>query len=341
MIATAQAVLAERLQGAPDFPSNGRQVPAALRSIILKCLATRSDRYESAGQLATDLNRYINHGRLQYASEKWKDRFTLWMRRHPAASVVLIVTAILGSFLTCLDYYLESHRLAQFETIAKIDSRQIQSFPHKSQSIAKSHTELFSRDSFIPFSGLEKKRARLLNQFAANRLAAATAEWKASQSSGNNINKSNTETQWNFVVTSCRLAIQECDQALRCDSTLGDAYFQRAESRFMLAELRHDQLGTTVANRLFDQALIDYKLAMTNGVDEALVLAHQAPCRFILGSPCAALDDLHKSLEINPTLQQAIDIRNMMRAAWNQGVRKRFTSQAISLEEYCQEKRKE
>jgi serine/threonine protein kinase len=80
-----------------------RSIPVDLETIVLKSLAKApEDRYQSAGEMAADLNRFLNERTILARRPSIIDRTRKWMRRHPsiiAASIAMLIfmVVILGA----------------------------------------------------------------------------------------------------------------------------------------------------------------------------------------------------------------------------------------------------
>ncbi len=103
--AQINAMALERGQFTPSVKKIRRDVPWSLESIVRKCLAPApADRYQRAGQLAEDLDRFLKHLPLKYAPElSWKERVVKWAHRHPrltssagVGSIAAVLTVMLG-----------------------------------------------------------------------------------------------------------------------------------------------------------------------------------------------------------------------------------------------------
>jgi len=83
--ALVQAMALERGRAAPSLRAQRPGTPWSLESIIRKCLAADpAKRYQSAGDLAEDLRRFLDDRPLKYAPElSWNERLAKWGRRHP------------------------------------------------------------------------------------------------------------------------------------------------------------------------------------------------------------------------------------------------------------------
>jgi tetratricopeptide (TPR) repeat protein len=78
----------ERRQGAPSVRAHNPAVPWSLHSILTRCLAPEpAKRYQSAGEFAEDLRRFLDDRPLKHAPEpSLRERAQKWARRHPRAS---------------------------------------------------------------------------------------------------------------------------------------------------------------------------------------------------------------------------------------------------------------
>src|SRR5262249_15063483 len=94
-----EQVLAQIVQKEPRVPRGiDKRVPVDLETICLKCLEKDPDRrYQSAGQLAEDLRRYVNRFAISARRAGPMDRLRKWVKRHPglAAGVGLALVAVL------------------------------------------------------------------------------------------------------------------------------------------------------------------------------------------------------------------------------------------------------
>jgi serine/threonine protein kinase len=77
-----------------------KAIPAELETITLKCLAKNpAERYATAGDLATDLRRWLEGQTIRAKRPSLRQRLDKWVRRHsaavvPAAAVLLVGTAV-------------------------------------------------------------------------------------------------------------------------------------------------------------------------------------------------------------------------------------------------------
>jgi serine/threonine protein kinase/tetratricopeptide (TPR) repeat protein len=76
-----------------------RAIPTELETIALKCLAKNpNERYATAGELAADLRRWLDHQTIRAKPPTLRQRTTKWARRHTAAvwaaAIVLLLSTI-------------------------------------------------------------------------------------------------------------------------------------------------------------------------------------------------------------------------------------------------------
>jgi serine/threonine protein kinase len=96
---TREQVLGQIVQKEPNAPRRiNKRVPVDLETICLKCLEKDPDRrYQTAGQLAEDLRRYVSRFAISARRVGPVQRMVKWVKRHPglAAGMSLSVVAIL------------------------------------------------------------------------------------------------------------------------------------------------------------------------------------------------------------------------------------------------------
>jgi hypothetical protein len=124
-------VLAQIVQKEPSPPRKlNKQVPVDLETICLKCLEKDPDRrYQTAGQLADDLRRYVNRFAIAARRAGPVERVHKWMRRHPglAAGVGLALLALsLAGFFAVQSWRDRQEHLAAVEKASqeKLDEKQ-------------------------------------------------------------------------------------------------------------------------------------------------------------------------------------------------------------------------
>jgi tetratricopeptide (TPR) repeat protein len=111
-------MIADRRHGPPDVRRENRDVSPAVAAIVRRCLEPQpARRYQSARQLAEDLERQLADAPLKHAPEPWlRERGRKWLRRHPrlAAGYVVAVALLLVVVLGGL-YVAKARRLAVAE----------------------------------------------------------------------------------------------------------------------------------------------------------------------------------------------------------------------------------
>lgn len=117
--ATIRQLTASRLQGTPQLPSPLPGVTPGLRSILRKCLAPLpQDRYQSAAELADDLQRLQEHRALAVARDPSpRERLAKWMRRHPKALTVAVTVAVLLAALAIYGGWRDLRRFNRAESL--------------------------------------------------------------------------------------------------------------------------------------------------------------------------------------------------------------------------------
>jgi tetratricopeptide (TPR) repeat protein len=102
-------------------------IPRDLATIVAKCLRTQpSERYRSAGDLADDLERFLEGRPISARPYTWNERMGKWARRHPAGAIaaglagLLVVGGVLGTIYhvrtlnqTLADLEAQTHRAAR------------------------------------------------------------------------------------------------------------------------------------------------------------------------------------------------------------------------------------
>ena len=115
-----------------------KTIPFELETIILKSVSkSPADRYRTAGDLAADLQRYLEHKPILARRPTVVDRVHKWSRRHPSAVVagVLILLVIAGG----LSYtnYRENLRANEAEKIAKAAEKSAKEAEQSAQEAEK------------------------------------------------------------------------------------------------------------------------------------------------------------------------------------------------------------
>jgi eukaryotic-like serine/threonine-protein kinase len=96
-----EAMAVERSQAQPSLRPEHSAIPWSLESIVRRCLASEPQkRYQSAQELAEDLQRFLEDRPLRYAPElSLLERGQKWMRRHPRLSSAAAVAVAAGTML--------------------------------------------------------------------------------------------------------------------------------------------------------------------------------------------------------------------------------------------------
>ena len=96
LIASCQ-LQASRLSSTVEFPAGSKWLTPGLKSIIEKCLSPQpDDRYQSADELADDLDRFLSDRPLKTAFDSSRlERTSKWLKRRPTQSI--LVATFLGT----------------------------------------------------------------------------------------------------------------------------------------------------------------------------------------------------------------------------------------------------
>lgn len=102
--ASHQELFYQILHAEPRRPSElNRALPGELDTIILKALSKNpAERYANAGEMAADLQRYLDHKPILARPPTTLDRLRKWSRRHPSivvAGVLLLVVVAVASLI--------------------------------------------------------------------------------------------------------------------------------------------------------------------------------------------------------------------------------------------------
>ena len=119
-LSVGEALLAAagvRRAGAPRLRTIRPEVPAALESVVRRCLAPEpSERYASAADLAIDLQAVADDRPLRFAREPLVNRSYRWLRRNrrPLAMALPVVLAVLVAAATFVKRRIDDlHRRAE------------------------------------------------------------------------------------------------------------------------------------------------------------------------------------------------------------------------------------
>ena len=116
--ASREQVLAQIVQKEPKSPRRIRKnLPRDLETICLKCLEKDPDRrYQTAGQLAEDLRRYVNRFAISARRAGPLTKLKKWTKRHPGVAVLvgcLLVAVLTTGFFAWQVHEAEQQRLAE------------------------------------------------------------------------------------------------------------------------------------------------------------------------------------------------------------------------------------
>jgi serine/threonine protein kinase/predicted Zn-dependent protease len=159
-------VLAQVLQKEPRPPRRlNRSVPVDLETICLKALEKDPDRrYQTAGQMAEDLRRYVNRFAIAARRVGPLGRMRKWVRRHPALAATLALALLLAGaagFFAYQSHAGEQRRLAEQK---QADERLLAE--HRQNALDKGMVAAMSQD----WDGAEKAVAE------AERLGASAGQ---------------------------------------------------------------------------------------------------------------------------------------------------------------------
>jgi serine/threonine protein kinase/Flp pilus assembly protein TadD len=92
------AMIELRRKGPPSIRELNPEVTPAVEAIVRKLLAAEpADRYQSAAELRTDIERHLNDQPLKYAREaSVRERFAKWRRRNPRLPLKLLAACLIG-----------------------------------------------------------------------------------------------------------------------------------------------------------------------------------------------------------------------------------------------------
>ena len=118
-------ILAQIIHKEPKPPRRiNRKVPVDLETICLKAIEKDPDRrYQTAGQMADDLRKYLNRYAISAKRAGPITRVAKWVRRRPAVAALLGAVVVLGAFAGVLAYsaHLSNVRVVEMQRQQAID----------------------------------------------------------------------------------------------------------------------------------------------------------------------------------------------------------------------------
>ena len=138
--------------------SQNPEVPADLDTIALHCLAKRPvDRYESAGEVARELKRFLNGEPIHVRPPSAFGRLIRWCRRSPgmATMACAVVTALLAGTAFSTYFGLLANQRSQNLTIVNNSLTSAERDARRSADDARAKAELASRQANTALSLLE------------------------------------------------------------------------------------------------------------------------------------------------------------------------------------------
>jgi WD40 repeat protein/tRNA A-37 threonylcarbamoyl transferase component Bud32 len=146
------------------------QVPLDLQTICLKCLEKQpARRYPSAGALARDLRRFLDGEPIEARPLSGRERLRRWIRRHPAASVVIAAVSviILSLFVVLTVAYLQVREAVQLREAEAAAARQAR----WDEAQARQQAEKLAQENERRRHEAEQSNARLQQQIENSRRA--------------------------------------------------------------------------------------------------------------------------------------------------------------------------
>jgi len=258
--------LIERRRLKPEPKRLNPALSPAVASIVCKCLAPNpADRYQSAGDLAEDLQRQLDHLPLKHAPEPsmW-ERVRKWSRRHPrlTSPASLAVSMALGVSLVLVPAawlaWEHFHSAARQTEVERDEVRQI----------AKT-------------AGLDREALSRFDQFQARLSTLGALE-------GQLILASLPETDRNNDVKLCRTATQACRELLDAYKVGKDPSWQQSAKRHLPAD-RAVQLSKDIGQIL--QALAQAQRMDIAALTQSCALARETQILLAaLGLPAVLTD---------------------------------------------------
>ena len=219
-VAASGQLQASRLSSSIEFPSRSKWLTPGLRSIIEKCLAPQPEnRYQSADELADDLDRFLSHRPLKTATDPSRlERTSKWIRRSLARA--MLVATISGVLLLLVIFRLKDPPV---------------NFPNSNLAT--------SRSAVVAAATLDTaKRAREADDLGQRLLIEGDFQRAAQQLEiATQLNPQMATTLHNLGVARFRLgqfadSLSAFDRSIVLGNESGFAYSHRAAARFALGD---------------------------------------------------------------------------------------------------------
>jgi tetratricopeptide (TPR) repeat protein len=125
----------DRRRPLPPLRDRHPEIPPPLEAVIRQCLEPDPvDRYQTASELAVDLQAVADDLPLRHAREPWPSRAAGWLRRRRrrlamAVVILLAATAVTGAVLSFVNQRAKDYRLVKQEYKKGLDAFEIGDFP--------------------------------------------------------------------------------------------------------------------------------------------------------------------------------------------------------------------
>ncbi len=178
--ATIRQLTALRLQGAPSLPPRLAGVSPGARSIVQKCLAPLpDDRYQSAAELAEDLERLRDHRPLKVARDpSLRERLAKWARRHSKTVAIAATIAVFTAALAACGGWCDLRRFSRAEDrlAEAAEAADAGRSRQAAQGLLAAHGELARVNLVLPERFTTAWRSELDEQLAALTARVARSE---------------------------------------------------------------------------------------------------------------------------------------------------------------------
>jgi serine/threonine protein kinase len=220
-VAASGQLQATRLSSPIEFPSGDRWLTPGLKSIIEKCLAPQPEnRYQSADELADDLDRFLSHRPLKTAIDPSRlERASKWIRRSPARA--MLVATVFGTLSVLMVMFRQDEQPANMPNANGAETA--------STAVSTSTPDA-------------SKRARKADDAGQRLLVEGDFQEAAQQfETATNLNPQMATTWHNLGVARFRLgqfadSLSAFDRSVALGNESGLAYSHRAAARFALGD---------------------------------------------------------------------------------------------------------